>query len=59
MKYLVTGAAGFIGSAVVQKLTGAGHQVVAIDNISDYYDVSPKHARLRQIEHDNFKLQIL
>lgn len=31
MKYLVTGAAGFIGSAVVEKLTQAGHQCVGID----------------------------
>jgi UDP-glucuronate 4-epimerase len=44
MKYLVTGAAGFIGSAVVERLTAAGHDVVGIDNINDYYDVNLKDA---------------
>lgn len=59
MKYLVTGAAGFIGSAVVEKLTAAGHLVVGVDNLNDYYDVNLKHARLKRIEHDNFQLKVL
>ena len=46
MKYLVTGAAGFIGSNVVQRLCNAGHDVVGIDNLNDYYEVSLKEARL-------------
>ncbi|MFS2225624.1 NAD-dependent epimerase [Pantoea sp. B65] len=46
MKYLVTGAAGFIGFHVSQRLLSAGHQVVGIDNLNDYYDVNLKTARL-------------
>jgi UDP-glucuronate 4-epimerase len=54
MKYLVTGAAGFIGSAVVERLCAAGHDVVGIDNINDYYDIALKQARLARIEHASF-----
>ncbi|MCX8955913.1 NAD-dependent epimerase [Erwinia psidii] len=46
MKYLVTGAAGFIGFHVAQRLLSAGHQVVGLDNLNDYYDVKLKLARL-------------
>jgi len=48
MKFLVTGAAGFIGFHVSQRLLAAGYQVVGIDNLNDYYDVSLKQARLDQ-----------
>lgn len=50
MKVLVTGAAGFIGSAVCKALLGRGDDVVGVDNLSDYYDVSLKEARLANIE---------
>ncbi|OOI84150.1 hypothetical protein BMT56_22815, partial [Escherichia coli] len=46
MKFLVTGAAGFIGFHVCQRLLESGHEVVGIDNMNDYYDVSLKQARL-------------
>ena len=49
MKYLVTGAAGFIGSAVAHKLCAAGHEVVGIDNINSYYDPALKNARLEPL----------
>ena len=50
MKILVTGAAGFIGSAVCLALLKRGDEVVGIDNLSDYYDVALKEARLARIE---------
>lgn len=46
MKYLVTGAAGFIGSFVSKRLLAAGHTVVGLDNINDYYDPALKYGRL-------------
>lgn len=52
MNFLVTGAAGFIGFHVSQRLLAAGHQVVGIDNLNDYYDVNLKHARLNLINAD-------
>ncbi|WP_125717061.1 NAD-dependent epimerase [Pseudoalteromonas rubra] len=52
MKYLVTGAAGFIGAAVSKKLVEMGHDVVGIDNINDYYSVELKHARLKLLSCD-------
>ncbi|SUX54496.1 dTDP-glucose 4,6-dehydratase [Chromobacterium vaccinii] len=51
MKILVTGAAGFIGRAVCEKLLGRGGvQVVGIDNLNDYYAVELKHARLATLQ---------
>jgi UDP-glucuronate 4-epimerase len=50
MNVLVTGAAGFIGFHVAQKLLARGDQVVGLDNLNDYYDVNLKLARLVQIE---------
>ena len=45
-EYLVTGAAGFIGSRVAEMLLEAGHRVTGIDNLNDYYDVRLKEWRL-------------
>jgi UDP-glucuronate 4-epimerase len=47
---LVTGAAGFIGFHLSQRLLAGGVQVVGLDNLNDYYDVSLKMERLRQLE---------
>ena len=46
MKFLVTGAAGFIGFHTCKRLLEAGHEVVGLDNMNDYYDVKLKLARL-------------
>ena len=50
MKVLVTGAAGFIGFHVAQKLMARGVEVVGLDNLNEYYDVTLKQARLAQLE---------
>ncbi|MGH1481073.1 MAG: NAD-dependent epimerase [Geminicoccales bacterium] len=55
MKVLVTGTAGFIGSAVAKRLLERGDDVVGIDNLNDYYDVDLKQARLdRLLSFDGF-----
>jgi UDP-glucuronate 4-epimerase len=56
MKLLVTGAAGFIGMHVADRLLQAGHNVTGIDNLSDYYDVRLKEARLNVLRpYSNFR----
>ena len=47
---LVTGAAGFIGAALCQRLLQRGDRVIGLDNLNDYYDSRLKQARLRQVE---------
>ena len=55
MKILVTGAAGFIGFHTSRRLLELGHEVIGLDNVNDYYDVSLKNDRLKiLLENDNF-----
>jgi UDP-glucuronate 4-epimerase len=56
LNYLVTGAAGFIGNFVAERLCNEGHEVVGLDNLNDYYDPALKLARLDRIKHlENFR----
>jgi UDP-glucuronate 4-epimerase len=56
MRILVTGAAGFIGYHTAARLLDQGHEVVGFDNLSPYYDVSLKEARLKRLKgRNNFR----
>jgi len=56
MKVLVTGSAGFIGSALSIRLLDRGDEVIGIDNHNDYYDPALKEARLnRHLQHPGYK----
>src|ERR1700735_3401195 len=56
MKVLVTGAAGFIGSFTAARLLARGDEVVGLDNLNDYYDVTLKTARLERLrQHPGFR----
>ena len=60
MHILITGAAGFVGSALTLKLLDRGDSVYGIDNLNDYYDVLLKQARLaRCTSHERFTFQKL
>lgn len=57
MKILVTGAAGFIGSNLAEKLARRGDEVVGLDNFNDYYDPARKRANQQRLEqYPNFKM---
>ena len=57
MKILVTGAAGFIGSNLAEKLARAGETVVGLDNFNDYYDPAKKRANEARLNtYSNFRM---
>ncbi|RMB57608.1 NAD-dependent epimerase/dehydratase family protein [Dokdonia sinensis] len=56
MKILITGAAGFIGSHLSEKLQELGHQVFGIDNFSSYYDVNLKRINAQDITNKGVRL---
>src|SRR6185369_11497187 len=49
MKVLVTGAAGFIGMHVAERLLARGDEIIGVDNVNAYYDVALKEARLNRL----------
>jgi len=58
MRLLITGAAGFIGSTLSQRLLARGDAVFGIDNLNDYYDVGLKKARLaRLLDYAQFRFE--
>ncbi len=60
MKVMVTGAAGFIGSALSLRLLQRGDEVVGVDNLNDYYDVNLKKDRLSRLGSSNdFQFQLI
>ena len=60
MNILITGAAGFIGYHLSNKLLSLGYQIYGVDHLNDYYDVSLKQARLAQLlPQDNFTFECL
>ena len=55
MKYLITGAAGFIGYHTAKRLLENNNEIIGIDNINDFYDINLKNARLKELsKHENF-----
>lgn len=60
MKYLITGAAGFIGYHLSKRLSSEGLDVLGIDNLNSYYDVNLKQARVENLKNnDSFKFMNL
>ncbi len=59
-KYLVTGAAGFIGFHTARRLLDQGHHVVGLDIVNDYYDITLKEARIDQLASEpNYRFERL
>jgi UDP-glucuronate 4-epimerase len=59
LKILVTGAAGFIGMHLSIRLLKLGHEVIGLDNMNDYYDVSLKEDRIKEIYKLNLKFEFV
>ena len=64
MKFLITGVSGFIGMHVCKKLLNLGYEVIGIDNLNSYYDITLKKNRLKEIYSKNnqfkfYKIDIL
>jgi len=60
MRILITGSAGFIGAELALRLTARGDEVIGIDNLNDYYEVSLKEARLARLQgRQGFRFQRL
>jgi UDP-glucuronate 4-epimerase len=59
VKVLVTGVAGFIGMHCAKRLLARGDEVIGVDNLSPYYSVELKRARLKQLEHRAFRFHEL
>lgn len=57
MKFLITGAAGFIGSHTAERLSDMGYDVIAIDNFSDYYDVDLKKLNAKELAQRGIDVQ--
>src|SRR5690349_10121817 len=60
MRILLTGAAGFIGSHTARRLLERGDEVIGVDNLNDYYDVTLKEARLGWLrKYERFRFEKL
>ena len=57
MKILVTGAAGFIASHTAERLKSLGHEVVGLDNFSDYYDISLKQLNASSLNSNGISIE--
>ena len=55
MRFLITGAAGFIGMHLSIRLLDLGHEVIGIDNLNSYYNVKLKKDRLKLLHSKNYQ----